>query len=229
MATRRLMRQAKEEKGMSNYEGIAPHSHNIDIKALRWVAKATSTDSYRHELRFAAAYHYRGFTWLAGTDTHRVHAYRLRASDPHEPVIIDIKRVLHEMRYEGANVFSFELDGTAAIGSVPRKILYWEPQTIYAPIIASNVGRFPNLNRILDSIMDIKTCPTQIALSPKYLAQATELSNGVILRGTDARSAVIIEPNDSPASWFAVVMGRNPEHPVFAQLDDESQPAHEGP
>lgn len=215
---------------MSNYEGIAPHSHNIDIKALRWVAKAISTVTYRQELMFAAAYHYRGFTWLAGTDTHRVHAYRLRASDPHETVVIDIKRVLHEMRYERANVFSFELDGTAAIGSVPRKQLYWEPQTIYAPIIASNVGRFPNLNRILDPIMDIKTCPTQIALTPKYLVQATELSDGgVIMRGANVKRPVIIEPNESPVIWFAVVMGRNPEHPVFAQLDDESQPAHEGP
>jgi hypothetical protein len=175
----------------------------ITLQRLKWINAAASTDGHRRVLTFAAIAHFDGCSWLVATDTHRLHCVRLAKMEKHETVLIDIRRVLHEMAFNRSKVFRFNLDGTASIGdwvstkkSVPtgkvialsntpvvklENVTEWVPDPLYAPIIPENVGLFPNVARVIEPVWECKTTPKQYAVNPKYLADALGMANGVIV------------------------------------------------
>lgn len=233
--------------GASQTPETPAYQFAITLQRLKWINAAVSTDGHRQVLTFAAIAHFDGHSWLCGTDTHRLHCIRLAKTEKHEIVLIDIRRVLHEMAFNRSKMFRFNLDGTASIGnwtttkkSVPtgkvvpltntpvvklENVTEWVADPLYAPVLAQTKLHFPNVARVIEPVWECKTTPKQYAINPKYLADAMGVASGVIIRGNGKQRPILIEANAAPDSetreMFAVVMPMAGYHELWSETTNE--------
>lgn len=169
-------------------------------KELDWIAKAASKDAAREVLCQAAIVHIDGRSYLASTDTHRLHLLNLGKSEAHEVVMFDIRRLLWEMQFSKATRCEFDECGHFEAWAKTN------PVRIFAPLVYTGTGQYPNIARVIPVGLDGP--PMSVALKAKYFADATALDGGEGFQffGSGPDRAVLICQNSSNNRWQAVVM-----------------------
>jgi len=199
---------------------------HIPAKAIDWVIKAASTDSCRRALTDAAVIWIKGTSWLLATDTRRVHLVRLFKSREHEPIMVDLRRVRHEMKFVGANALILTMDGgklsheIAVIkwGKLDRdavediKATPCKVQPSYSPILRESKEQYPNIPRVIPEKVTYSN-GVIFNMQQSLLSEAMSLHNGGSLLTVAVRDAggagsapIVILPRLGVFSSFAVVM-----------------------
>ena len=117
----------------------------ITLPAIKWVIKAISKNKNRPALSYGALVHKDGCTYLVCTDTHRIHAYQVGVSDPHDQLIVDIRLLLVHMSSRNAKIAKFDLTGSGIMGNEQTSkvqkfgtpfinLLYWRVLVIPPPV-----------------------------------------------------------------------------------------------
>lgn len=198
---------------------MGTNSFTISIQKLKWVRLALSTDSFRDILQSAAIQSVRGATYLAATDTHRLHIVKIADTETVNPtLLLDIKRVLHEAAFAGRGAqfvrFYFDLDGFDILGAAGKdqKVL-----DICGRKVLTTSDKFPNWERVVpEASQPHDGRPGTLAINVKYLKDAGALApNGRIhIWGGGSTRPQVIQGHEGPAwgqEWAAIVMPMMPE------------------
>lgn len=189
--------------------------YRAGVRALKWLALALKKDTSREPLLYARALAWRGDTYLATTDTHRIHAVRIAAGTteplPDGEKLLDLRRLLHELAYcRAKGEVCWDLDRVIDVGG--------HPVEVHAPLWVSGKGSWPRAERVADASA---FCPVAslFAVNYRYLLDALagadacqSLAGRAVLMQGDPTRQITIAPRFPDTErrpnweWFAVVM-----------------------
>lgn len=187
--------------------------YELSVKEANWLLKATDTkDTYRPVLRYANLKTIDGYLWIATTDLFRLHMVKLGVSNIECNVIVDLRWIVHEAAYWGANqiFFNEKLSDAVLVKTTNKGEETWP---VYSPWKIDDSCKFPDIERVIPSGNLIT--PQTLKVNPKYLTDAV-CNNSVAIQ-------LLTAPGDlKPILIQELVDG------VYRRWQSVIMPAHQG-
>lgn len=123
----------------------------IGRKQLEWIASGLSTDYTHVAIGYAVVTKLHGHSWLCSTDTARLFMLKIAGKVPEGQTMIDLRRILHEMRFLGPKAVSVGLVFTAG---VPSAVILNDKGDVIDTLLHDlhGKGTYPSINRVCTNL-----------------------------------------------------------------------------